>query len=185
MPLGCAPTGLKYRSSVQPQSGLAADTSCKHGLYEEEQRGNVVPETSSLTTDLDDLLHEILGLAVWVCAVAGLMFLVHGQVLGLAVHGGRGAEHDLLDVELHHDLHEVRAPCHVVPVILQGQRARLPHSFEGGEVDDAVYGLAAVLRFGEHLEKWIGRINTNQDRLSICIKISTCLNESLQVMSAS
>ena len=135
--------------------------------------------------DLDDLLHEILGLAVRVCAVAGLMFLVHGEVLGLAVHRGRGAEHDLLDVELHHDLHEVGAPRHVVPVVLQGQRARLPDCFERGEVNHAVYSLAAVLRFGEHLGKWIGRINIKQDRLSICVTISTCLNESLQVMSAS
>ena len=88
--------------------------------------GVEVPEKSagpvrvSRTNILEYFFHEELSLAVWVCAVASRMFFIHRKILRLAIHCGAGAEHDLLHAELHHHLHQVGAPCHVVAVVLQG-----------------------------------------------------------------
>ena len=65
------------------------------------------------------------------------MVFIDGKVLRLAVHRGAGAEDDLLDIELHHDLHQVDAPRDVVLVVLQGEGTRLSHTLQSGEVNDA------------------------------------------------
>ena len=142
---------------------------------------------------LDDLLHEVLGLAVGVGAVAGGVLLVHGQVLGLAVHRGGGGEHNLLHPELHHHLHQVGATRHVVPVVLEGHGAGLPDGLEGGEVDDAVDPVAALVGLGEDLSEGVlvrdvrlveghrlaGQVLHPQDGLWMhgSCKVNTCSND--------
>ena len=66
------------------------------------------------------------------------MVFIDRQVLRLAVHGGAGAVHDLLHIELHHDLHQVGAARHVVPVVLERDGTGLSDCFQGSEVNDAV-----------------------------------------------
>ena len=101
---------------------------------------------------LDDLLHEVLRLPVGVGAVPCLVLLVHRQILRLAVHRGAGAEDDLLDIELHHDLHQVGAARDVVAVVLERDSAGLSHGLQGREVDDTVDVLSGCLRLGKHLQ---------------------------------
>ena len=100
----------------------------------------------------DDLLHEVLGLPVRVGAVSSLVLLVNRQILRLAVHSGARAEHDLLYVELHHDLHEVGAARDVVAVVLERDGAGLPDRLECREMYDTVNVLTTRLRLGEDLK---------------------------------
>ena len=78
------------------------------------------------------------------------MALVYGQVLGLAVHCGAGAEDHLLHVELHHDLHQEDAPSEVVLVVPQWLLARLSHRLEGSKVNDRGDSAVTGAVLGKH-----------------------------------
>ena len=80
------------------------------------------------------------------------MVFIDGKVLRLAVHRGAGAEDDLFDIELHHDLHQVGAARDVVAVVLERDSAGLSHGLQGREVDDTVDVLSGCLRLGKHLQ---------------------------------
>ena len=64
------------------------------------------------------------------------MVFVYRKVLGLPIDSGAGAEDDLVDVELRHDLEEVDAPRHVVLIVLEGEGDGLSDALEGSEVND-------------------------------------------------
>ena len=88
---------------------------------------------------VDDLLVDLLGVAIGRGGLLVGCVLGDGQVLGVGLSIDRAAagEDDALDAIGWHELQEVDERDNIVAVVEQGQLDALAHSLGGGEVDDA------------------------------------------------
>ena len=83
-----------------------------------------------------DALSEHLGGAVGVGGVAGGEVLGDGDAGGVAVDGGRRAEHKVVAVMAAHDVQDGQGAVEVVGIVLDGLVDALAHSLVGRELDD-------------------------------------------------
>ena len=91
----------------------------------------------------EDLLDDQLGAPVGVGGAAGEI-LADRQAGGIAVDGGRGAEHQIVHPGPFHRLQQGEGAAEVVLVVIQWNAGRLADRLEGGKVDHRI-----DLLFGE------------------------------------
>ena len=87
------------------------------------------------------LLVHRLGTTVGVRGGLELGLLAHRHVVGLAVHRGRGGEHDVVHAVVAKRTGQLQGAPEVVLIVLDGLVDGLAHGLEGGEVDGPADGL--------------------------------------------
>ena len=96
-------------------------------------------------------VHEIFRFSIGIGTVPSRVIFIYREVLRLSIDRGTGANHDLLHLELRHDLHQVDGARHVVLVVLEGEGTGLPHGLQGCEVHDSRDLTPTVAELPKHL----------------------------------
>ena len=117
-----------------PAAGVRAD-----GV--EVSQEDDVPFGVGLLDVHEDLFEHALGPAVGVGAGAFGAVFGDGDLGGVAIDGGAGAEDDVLAVVVAHDVDEGEGAADVVFVVFPGFGDALADGFESGEVDAGVEGV--------------------------------------------
>ena len=133
----CSCLGDEREQVVGYTAGKLADESrrmCADGV--EVAQGNAIHAFVGGAAVAENVLGNLLGVAVGRCSRLTGSLLCYGQHFGVAIYCCRRREEDIGAAELFHELEDVHIRYQIVLIVFEGFAHRFTHSLVCGEVDN-------------------------------------------------